>query len=838
MAAFMKTTLPRKVVHLWSSGNLSLRFFLIFAFVLLATASVRATNVYNVALQTDSGAVGVGQSLNSAAGDLRWCIVQANAHGGSVIVSDTFVGGSSSFKLSYPLPPITTNMTIEVFQGSPQADSLIDAQGNNRVFFIDAPGQAVTISYWKIANGKAIGGAGGVDSYGGGGGAGLGGGIFVNAGTVVLDHVSFQNCSAVGGNGGGVVLAGQGNFVGGGGGGLNGPGGHGPCGGGGGWFGAGGSGQDDCGGGGGGIFAGGGAGAIEAGGGGGAYTGGGNGSNPSFISTGGPGGNDAFGTKAGGNGGAITKNGVNGLLFGGGGGGGGTYTNLSGAGGSGGRYGGGGAGRTGGNGGDFGGGGSGSVYVLSAPPYSGFYYGSGGNGGFGGGGGGSDAGGGVGGFGGGGGGGGAAGGVFAGQGYGNVNYGNGGGGAALGGAIFVRADNGASLSTFECSFLSEGTLTAGVGGPNTQISTQGGSTSGTDMFLLGGTTSFNISGNQTINGTIGGWSGSPAAIVKNGSGTLTLAGANSYTGGTIVSNGVLQVSSTGTLGDVNGPLKVDGIGYLTLSSAAVTVGAFNGSAGTLIYSSSGTSTLTVGAGDGSGSFSGAMFDGGGKLGFTKVGAGTETLTSGNLYTGPTQVLGGTLSIPLSGSLANTAVTIGGGATLLNGGTIAGSVSDSGTYDGTGTLNGALTVNLGGLVTKSAAGALVLKGAITNNGTMRFIGSGTLDAHLAPAFVNNGILDLINGSASLPAGFVNGANGRVLTASSIQIGSVARTNNLVTVTMPGYSGHQFQLQRSATPVNAGFGNVAASQSGVTGSAMVLMDTNAVAGLSYYRVVVNP
>ena len=50
----------------------------------------------------------------------------------------------------------------------------------------------------------------------------------------------------------------------------------------------------------------------------------------------------------------------------------------------------------------------------------------------------------------------------------------------------------------------------------------------------------------------------PADWVKAGDGTLTLAAANTYTGGTTVNEGTLQLSGSGTLGGVSGATTVAG----------------------------------------------------------------------------------------------------------------------------------------------------------------------------------------------------------------------------------------------------------------------------------------
>ncbi|MGY1854775.1 phosphatase PAP2 family protein [Modestobacter sp. SYSU DS0290] len=62
----------------------------------------------------------------------------------------------------------------------------------------------------------------------------------------------------------------------------------------------------------------------------------------------------------------------------------------------------------------------------------------------------------------------------------------------------------------------------------------------------------------------------PGRLVKTGSGTLELAGANTFTGGTRVTDGTLVARSNGALG--NGPVQVDG-GALRLDAGATVVAA-------------------------------------------------------------------------------------------------------------------------------------------------------------------------------------------------------------------------------------------------------------------------
>ena len=73
----------------------------------------------------------------------------------------------------------------------------------------------------------------------------------------------------------------------------------------------------------------------------------------------------------------------------------------------------------------------------------------------------------------------------------------------------------------------------------------------TDNSAAGGAT--NLTVNQAINTTFGGSiqtgaQGTTIALIKSGSGMLTLAGASSYAGGTTVQNGVLQLGNANALG--------------------------------------------------------------------------------------------------------------------------------------------------------------------------------------------------------------------------------------------------------------------------------------------------
>ena len=507
-------------------------------------------------------------------GSLRQAIVDANAYPAFAIIDATALNGTIT--LTNALPIITNTMLIT---GSGATNLIVSGAGLYRPFFIHAPSLSVGISELTIANGRAKGGNGGNRA---GGGAGMGGALFANAGDISLSGIQFSNNIAIGGNGGasGSSIAGAGGGGGLGGDGANGAtGGNNGGGGGGGFAGNGGAGgSNGGGGGGGGVIGFGGAGDQSGGGGGGNLAG----QNAS-------GGTAGTGSGGGGNGGIANSSApAAGNSYGGGGGGGYGFNTTVTRGGNGGQFGGGGGGGyyygSGGNGGDFGGGGGASsgdgadvefgraTGGFGAGGGGGSYYAwnfPGGNGGFGGGGGGgpsnirfgsSTAFGGNGGFGSGGGG--------------------GGGGSALGGAIFIRSANGASVTLTDCS-VDAGTLTPGSGGAGGGSSAGGnGQTSGDSLFLYGGTNVFNVSNGrtQTIAGSIGGWNGATAGVSKQGSGTLVLAGASSYSGGTILDAGTLQVDGNITSSSafiVNSGSAVSGagtVGAMTVNGGTISPG--------------------------------------------------------------------------------------------------------------------------------------------------------------------------------------------------------------------------------------------------------------------------
>jgi autotransporter-associated beta strand protein len=85
-----------------------------------------------------------------------------------------------------------------------------------------------------------------------------------------------------------------------------------------------------------------------------------------------------------------------------------------------------------------------------------------------------------------------------------------------------------------------------------------------------------LSDNNTVIGTRHG----VGSLVKTGAGTLVLTGTNTYSGGTTINQGLIQVNGTGNLGQDGSSLTVNQPGALTLGAGVViNVGAFQASGG-------------------------------------------------------------------------------------------------------------------------------------------------------------------------------------------------------------------------------------------------------------------
>ncbi|WPG41451.1 autotransporter-associated beta strand repeat-containing protein [Variovorax sp. EBFNA2] len=171
------------------------------------------------------------------------------------------------------------------------------------------------------------------------------------------------------------------------------------------------------------------------------------------------------------------------------------------------------------------------------------------------------------------------------------------------------------------------------------------------IIRVGDGTAAGASMTATINAAITGAGG----LVKDDVGTLVLGGSNSYTGGTTVKGGTLQIASDANLGAAAGGLALQGGATLHVTGDSVSARAVSLGAGSNTFDIDAVRTVAL-----NGTASGA-----GSL--RKTGAGTLRLGAANSHAGGTFVDAGTLATEVTGALGSGAATVATGATLQLGG---------------------------------------------------------------------------------------------------------------------------------------------------------------------------
>ena len=202
-------------------------------------------------------------------------------------------------------------------------------------------------------------------------------------------------------------------------------------------------------------------------------------------------------------------------------------------------------------------------------------------------------------------------------------------------------------------------------------------------------------------------------LTKNGTGTTTLTGANSYSGATTINAGTLAGGAANTF-SANSAFTIKAGATLDLGGFNQAIGSLAG-AGTVTNSGAGSpAALTTGGDNTSSVFSGVVRNGASATALTKTGTGTLTLSGLDTYTGATTVNGGTLDV--EGSIASSSLTtVNANATLTGGGTVgATTISAGGSFaPGSGVPGSSMTV-AGNLAFQSGALYLVQFNSTTSS----------------------------------------------------------------------------------------------------------------------------
>ncbi len=356
--------------------------------------------------------------------------------------------------------------------------------------------------------------------------------------------------------------------------------------------------------------------------------------------------------------------------------------------------------------------------------------------------------------------------------------------------FFDRSDGGTARFETEAGSIVD---FSGSRGANNDGRINAGSIAGGGNYYIGGGNTLSVGGNDRsteVSGVIAdnnpcGCTTGPGALEKVGLGTMILSGANTYTGGTTITAGMLQLGNGGATGSIvgdvvnnatlafnrsnayqfdgaisgsgevqhNGPgtttltaintyagattisagvLALSGAGSIANSSGVINDGTFDISAttaGASIKNLSGAGIVTLGSRtltltDAAGIFAGAI---GGNGGLVKQGAGLFELSGTNTYLGATTVADGNLRV--NGSLASAV-----------------NVQSGGTLSGTGSVGGLVTVQSGGTLSAGQSPGTLTVGALNLNA-----GSTSVFELGSPGVVGGPTNDLVNVTGNLTLG---------------------------------------------------------------------------------------
>lgn len=346
-----------------------------------------------------------------------------------------------------------------------------------------------------------------------------------------------------------------------------------------------------------------------------------------------------------------------------------------------------------------------------------------------------------------------------------------GGSSLLGGISFNKGStqetltfNGFTSNSFSNALTGLNIISA-INSSNVVMNSAGGYELVSGRIAVDGTSGLEILGvvqNQTSP------SAAASSIQKTGAGTLTLSGANTYSGGTSLNAGTIAVGNNTALG--TGSLAM-ATGTTLQAASSVALANTVSTAGTATVDTNGNNLGLSG-----------IISGAGAL--TKTGTGTLTLSGANTYSGGTTVSAGTLAVGNNAALGTGSLVMANNTTLQ----AASPVSLSNNIGATGAAN----IDTNG-------NSLVLSGVISGASDVNKYGAGTLT--LSGANTYSGVTNINAGSVILNGSTTSNTNisaGAILQGNGVINGNVNNTGSIV----PSFMGTQTNLTVNGSYVGAG------------------------------------
>jgi fibronectin-binding autotransporter adhesin len=360
------------------------------------------------------------------------------------------------------------------------------------------------------------------------------------------------------------------------------------------------------------------------------------------------------------------------------------------------------------------------------------------------------------------------------------------------------------------------------------------------------------------------------ALIKNGTGAITLSGTNTYSGGTTISGGILQFATPNALSQYNigGNLNVvNNSGVLAVNYGGPsdwTSGQVDTVRANATFNGGSAIAFDTTNAPGGATYASNIGDGAGPTGVMKLGPNTLTLTGTNTYSGYTAVRGGTLNMSGTPSMTG-GIYVDNGTLNLTGGTFGTSTANNtfivatGFQNGTGVLTIAPGVTLneanlfvgdngvGAGAVYQSGGSLTLTQASnvdnvrigsSNNGVGYYnLSGGSITSNefdVAASLANTiGVLDMSGGTVTVNgAGYIIPGRGSGTSSGVMNLTGGAMTGNRIEMNWANAAG-----ATSVLDVGGGTGPAALATAGSTSLGLNLLNNNTAGTISVVNLLPN-